>query len=560
MADESVEKQSPGLATGNVPSPRPTPKLDPEQAGIAQLSNGLTFTEIGQSGLRAFAGYIREEFLPNLQGRQGARSYREMADNSPTIGGILWAITASMRKVDWRVLPRDEAGAQENEERIEFVESIMNDMSATWEETVSENLSMLTYGYAPHEIIYKRRLGRTPGADPTNPGQELPGSQYDDGLIGWRRLPIRGQDTVLKWFFDLNGQPIGLTQQPYIGALVDIPIQKMLLFRPSAMKGNPEGRSIIRNAWTSYNYIKRLQEQEAITYERFGGFPVARVPSQVVTNAAAGNAEAQAVLTNMKRLVTNIRIDEQMGAILPSDCFEGANGPTPGAYKYDLEFKTPAAGRSSMSPHETINRYSVNMMISVLADFLQMGHEVRGTQGLSTNKVDMFFLAIEGFLNANASVYNRYALPRLWGLNGWDEADMPKLVPDLAQRIDLDVLSNYVMRLAQVGMPMFPNEELQSYLMDAAGLPDVTDPDALEFAGMTPELIAAATDATLNPPDPMADPNAPPIRNDGIAKILRAALAKRIIRMGGPRFGVSTTRKRTKRHKHRKERIEEYER
>lgn len=556
MADP-VEKLAPGLATGNVPSPPlPSQTTTADYGGVVNaMGAGMTFKEVGQTGLRAFAGYVREDFLPQLQGRQASRTYREMADNSPVIGGILFAIMSAMRKVSWRVLPNP-AGV-ESQERIDFVASLMDDMSMTWEETIAENLSMMQFGFSAHEIVYKRRMGRTTRPDPDNPGRDMPGSRYDDGLIGWRRLPVRGQDTVLKWFFDYNGQTTGLTQQPYIGAMVDIPIEKLLLFRPTAFKSNPEGRSILRNSVTSYWYVKRLQEQEVITYERFGGFPVMRLPSAVLDAAAAGDSASLALVNNMKRIVTNIRVDEQMGLLLPSTVYEGSNGPS-NIYQFDLEFKTPTAGRSAMSPNETIGRHSINMMVSVLADWLQMGHEKTGTQGLSTNKVDMFFLAIEGYLNGLAAVYNRYALPRLWALNGWDEADMPMIEPDLAQRIDLDVLSNYVLRMSQTGMPLFPNEELQSYLMDVAGLPDVQDPLAAEVAGMTPELIAAMTDGKLNPPvPPQPGPNGePPIRDDPMAKLIRGAFAKRVIRHGGPKFGVTT--KAAKKKSHRVARINKY--
>ena len=118
-------------------------------------------------------------------------------------------------------------------------------MSHSWEDLVDENLSMLTYGFAPHEIVYKRRMGRDPGMDTERPGHQLPQSEYDDKLIGWRRMPIRGQDTVLKWFFDENGQVKGMTQMPWVGGLIDLPIEKLLIFRPSAHKNNPEGRSIL---------------------------------------------------------------------------------------------------------------------------------------------------------------------------------------------------------------------------------------------------------------------------------------------------------------------------
>src|ERR1700730_11366710 len=44
------------------------------------------------------------------------------------------------------------------------------------------------------------------GRDPT---KEIPSSKFNDGRIGWRRLPIRGQDVVLKWFFDPNAGSTG---------------------------------------------------------------------------------------------------------------------------------------------------------------------------------------------------------------------------------------------------------------------------------------------------------------------------------------------------------------
>jgi len=75
---------------------------------------------------------------------------------------------------------------------------------------------------------------------PIAPEDEQPPSQFKDGRIGWHQLPIRGQETVFKWFMDTNGQITGVTQQPWVGQLIDIPAPKFLLFRPTAHKNNPE--------------------------------------------------------------------------------------------------------------------------------------------------------------------------------------------------------------------------------------------------------------------------------------------------------------------------------
>jgi broad specificity phosphatase PhoE len=424
-----------------------------------QMTNGMTFGEYGQSGLRAFSGWVREEFVPELVGRQGARTYREMADNSPIVGSMLYAIKATMLKVQWRVIPPSEGG--DAQEKADFVDSLMRDMSHTWEEHVDETLSMLTYGYAPHEIVYKRRLGRNPGNDPRRPGRSLPKSDYDDGLIGWRRIPLRGQETILKWFFDENGTVTGVTQQPWTGPIVDLPIEKMLLFRPSVHKGNPEGRSILRNAWRPYHFTKRIEEQEAIMFERLNGVPVVRVPNTLIEQAKAGNADAVAMLNSYKQMATNLRINEQMGILLSSQPYIGDTGQPSQVYQYDIQLLTPEARRTGAVPDTVLTRYATQMLQTVMADFLALGHGARGTQALAINKTDMFLQAIEGLLNNNAAVYKKHGLPRVWALNGFDEELLPEISPDLAQRVDLDVLSNFVLRLSQSGMPMFPNEEMQ---------------------------------------------------------------------------------------------------
>lgn len=449
---------------------------------IPALLSGMTWSDVGSSGLRQYSGWVREEFLPQLVGLDGARTYREMLDNSSTVGAIIFAIQQQMRKVVWRT--KEASDRPEAKEAAEFADSLRFDMSETWEEFIAEALSMLGYGFAPHEIVYKRRNGK-------NVARGEPPSKFNDGRIGIRRLPIRGQDTVIKWFFDQNGTTLGLTQQPWVGVLIDIPIEKLLLFRPTVHKGNPEGRSILRNAYRPYTFIKRLEEQEAIMIERFGGLPVITVPNALLEAAGAGDAKAQATLAAYKRIVTNVRVDEQMGIVLPSDTYPGAAGMPSNVPMYGFRLETPNGGRTSVDAGNTIERYKLEITMTVLADFLSLGHAARGTQNLAISKVDMFMSAIEGWLNMIASVLNRFLLPRVWALNGMDPALMPEYVPDLAQRIDLDSLGNFVLHLAQAGMQMFPDVELENFIRDAAGLPDITDEAAYAAAaaGTDPDLL-----------------------------------------------------------------------
>lgn len=533
----SLGSRSSLTALSAVPALSPSPARVPQKMPqgymtggwpIPQMNAALTFRDIGTSGLRQYGGWVREEFLPQLSGRQAARTFREMMDNSSTIGAAMFAVIASMRKVEWRTEPADDTPAAQ--EMADFVDSCRDDMSHTWSDFVIEMLSMLGYGFAPMEIVYKRRNGRAPGTDPGNPGRDLPKSKYDDGLVGWRRLPLRGQDTVIKWFFGESNEILGMTQQPWIGPLVDIPIEKMLLFRPHQRKNNPEGSSILRTAYRSWFLAKRLEEQEAILFERISGLPVVKVPNELFDLASSGNSDAVAKLAAFKNIALNLRIDEQMGVVLPSDCWPGAGGAPSSQPMYSLELITPASTRSGANSDQIIQRYNLNILTSILADFLQLGHGARGTQSLAVSKTDMFFQAIEGYLNSSADVLNRYALPRLWDLNGLDHDLAPEITPDLAVRLDLDVLSNFILRMSQSGMPLFPDPELEQWVRDAAGLPDVTEEGAAR-AMMLGQIGVpqGGADPSLSPEDQAGKTP----QQQGTEAMVKAAIVRRLLKMNG---------------------------
>jgi hypothetical protein len=468
----------------------PTSKaLDPnsDSSGgfnVAPLIGGMgrqtLFTDYGSYGLRQYGGWIREEILPELTGREAARAYREMLDNSAVVGAMIFTIQQAMRKVKWRMAPADEKNA-ESVAAAEFAESLRHDMSHTWDDALTEILSMLPFGFSVHEIVYKYRLGKRPrraADDMVDP----PSSKYDDGLIGWRRLPIRGQETIIKWFFDRNGQIRGVTQQPWVGSLLDIPVEKFLLFRPTQHKNNPEGRSVLRNAYRSYYFMKRMEELEAILFERMGGLPVMYVPSSLLDKAAStANTpdvrQAQATVAEYKSIATRTRINDQMGAVLPSDPYKDMEGKPTSVRMYELKLVTPERGRMTVDSDKIIQRHTVQILMTLLADFIKLGHEVRGTNNLAVTRVDMFYAAIEGWLHSIASVFNRFGFPRVFEVNAMAEDLVPTLEPDMPQRLDLDSLGAFIKNVAGSGMLM-PDAELEEFIRDAAGFPAVENPDA----------------------------------------------------------------------------------
>ena len=167
-----------------------------------------------------------------------------------------------------------------------------------------------------------------------------------------------------------------------------------------------------------------------------------------------------------------------------------------------------------------------------------MGHDARGAQNLGETKLDLFMQAVEGWLNTLAAVLNRHMLPQMWKLNGMDMDYLPSYVPDTAQRPDMDALSNFVVRMSQAGMPLFPDPDLESYIRDAAGLPDISENSGArdlivqaqqQQAELERDSQLAQNETMRNPPPKPAPKGSPAQKLDAV---LKASMARRARQLG----------------------------
>lgn len=408
--------------------------------------------EIGRIGQRRYGGIFYEEFLPELQGTRGMKAYREMADNDDTVGSIMFSIKMLIRHVSWNVEPGGDS--VKDREAAEFVKSCMDDMQCTWTDTISEILSFLVYGWSFHEIVYKRRMGKTRNRS-TN-------SKYSDTLIGWQKLPIRSQDTLYQWEFDKKDNLKGMTQMPPPDfGLFTIPIQKALLFRTESAKDNPEGRSILRNAYRPWYFKRRIQEIEAIGVERdLAGLPVFHAPNGIdiwdVNDPEMVNTHA-----SLLKMVKNIRRDEYEGLVLP--------------YGYEFELVS-TGGTRQFDTNAIINRYDTKIAQTVLADFIMLGHEKVGSFALSSDKTELFSVAISSFLDIICETFNSQGIPSLIDINGsYFEGitDYPKMRHGDIEEKDIQKMGQYIRDMVGIGI-VVPDDGLEDYVRDVGGLPERT--------------------------------------------------------------------------------------
>lgn len=438
--------------------------------------------EIGRTGQQRYGGVFYEEFLPELRGQRGIRAYKEMSENDDIIGAILFAVKMLIRNVHWGVQP---GGAEEiDEECAAFVESCLYDMEDSWTGTLSEILSFLVYGWSAHEIVYKRRMGR-------NRDVRL-GSKHSDGLIGWQKLPIRAQDTLYQWEYGTNDDLHGMTQMPPPDfGFITIPIEKLLLFRTEIRKGNPEGRSVLRNAYRSWFFKKRFQEIEGIGIERdLAGLPVLVAPEGV--DIWDNDPDIVRTRTLAETLVKNIRRDSMEGIVLPAG--------------WDLKLLS-TGGKRNFDTNATIDRYDTRMAMTVLADFVLLGHQKVGSFALSDNKTEMFSLAIGAFLDIICEEFNKKAIPYLVDVNGehfGGITDYPELVHGDIETQDLGKLGDYIQKMTGIGV-LQPDSGLEDFVRQQAGLPERLD----EYTGpnMTPPHRAQSEENTQDIEDTVTEEN-----------------------------------------------------
>lgn len=416
--------------------------------------------ELGSTGLKRSAGYINEEFLPALKGRKAVQVFREMSENDPVVGALLFAVDRLLRQINWRVEPASHN--EEDKKAAEFLESCMEDMTHTWDEFITEVLTMLPYGWAYHEVIYKKRVG------PHEKDAKYR-SRYTDGKIGWRKMPIRSQETLQKWIFDDKGGIKGMVQlAPPQYKTTFLPIDKSLLFRVTTVKNNPEGRSFLRNAYRPWYYKKRLEEIEGIGVERdLAGLPVAKVPHDYL--AAKKGTDKAKMVDAFRKMVRSVRRDEQEGVVIPTSYDQDTKQPL-----FDFSLLNSGGGRT-FDTNSIIQRYEQRILMTVLADFIMVGHQGQGSYALHTDKTGLFRASINSVSQAIADVLNRYAVPRLFAVNGWKVDQLPQFEPGDVDPPDLQQLAMFMGQMNQAGVQWFPDPELEKFLRDAARLPKLDE-------------------------------------------------------------------------------------
>lgn len=410
---------------------------------------------LGVSGTELFAGIITEEYNPELSDIKGIKIYDKMRKSDATVSAAVSASELPIRRASWFIKT-----ASEDEKDIEirdFVSrALFDEMLLTWDNFLRQALLMLPFGVMVFEKVFALR--------------EIDGKQR----IIWSKLAPRLPKSITHWE-TANGNP-GIQQlDPNVGEAISIPMEKLLVFVHNMEGENWWGNSILRSAYKPWYMKTNLEKIDSVAHERQGlGIPFVKLPS--------GYTDAD--VTKAENVLKNLRANEKGFLLEPEDI--------------TVEFKDMKAN-TVKDPTRAIAYHNRQIVLAVLAQFLDLGSGSTGSRALSEDHTNLFLQSLEAIANSVADVINKFAIKELVDLNFENVEKYPSLGYNGIARVDVEKLSTAYQRFTQSG-GLKATEADDQFLRELMGLPENVegDTDDSEEKAETKEAEDAADELGMS--------------------------------------------------------------
>lgn len=452
---------------------------NPVQKAVDDTPDRFKLSESGYLGLNVFNGVSNDELKKELNFPNSVNTYKQMSYHA-TINSALTLFENLIGKADWKFKAINDATPEELKQ-AKIVNEMMQDLTdQTWSEFISEAMSANMYGFSVHEKVYRRRLKSN-------------GSKYDDGVIGWKKLPIRNQETIEKFIFSEDGNEIRGVKQN-LSSISDVynryssrtnnevilPRSKIMLFRAGKHKGDPFGKSMLRDAYLAWRFLSVIEEIEANGVAKdLAGLPVLKLPPQYLSSEAS--PDQKAIRAYYENVMRNLQLNQQSALILPQ-----AHDPDTKQPLFELELLS-LNGSKAMDTTK-IKEYYKNLILTALfADILVLGQSGGGSNALGQVKNSLSATAAEAMLKKIRDVINEDLIKQTYELNGWDTSRMGHMDFDNLEIEDLESFSKAVQRFASTSVIEVDravlNRVRESIGVDA--LPDDAEPNKEYLPEMT---------------------------------------------------------------------------
>lgn len=448
--------------------------LEAKLAAITSLPKAFS-TEQGSSGIDWLSGADDGEFIHELRGVRGFQLLREMRDNDPIVGSFLFAIEMTMRGLSYRIKPANDS--KQAKKLAMLVETAMHDMVGyPWAFHLADWTSSLVFGWGLHSVAYKICNG-------ANSDRYL-SSKYDDGMVRWKTMALRAQVNFVDWVRQPGTDNVtGCVFRNGEGGEFEVDLGRAVHYRPGAYLNSPFGRSMVRNAVTSWWTKKRVHEFELTGIERnLAGYPVLTPTEDLGMNLwDTSDANAVSTLRAAKDFVQNVRRNKLQGAVIP--------------YGWKLELLS-SASRQQYDTNKIVERLDHRIASTCLGTFVLMGFQSVGSNALSMTMKDAFDIALAAVAKGMAEQFNEQAIVPLIEYNGYRRELAPTLEYGDIKPKDLGPLGAFINMLSNAGYKVWKDRPLENFLRVYAGLPESNQPEETSDIKPTPQDDVPKEDTT----------------------------------------------------------------
>lgn len=474
----------------------------------------MSLAGLGSTGMSRYSNMYREDYNAELRGQIGRVKFEKMRKSDSQVRATLRLVKTPVLSARWYVSPAESAGSSsetdvspKDKKIAQFVsDCFFKWMDTSWPQLLSDILVMLDFGFSAFVKEWQvKRISR---------GQTR---------VIWKQLSPRHPLSVFGWYYTDRGEPdyftFGDPNAKY--GLVEIPIERSLVFTFDKEGGDFEGVSVLRTAYQNWFYKQNLYKVDAIQKERHGiGIPLIYLPPGF-------NDDDKRLADEIGR---NLRTNEKAHVVLP--------------FNWKIEMLKLEGNLTNAL--ESAEHHDLMIARNVLGQFINS--VAAGGNASSSDQIILFQKATRYIADIIRDVFNKWAIPELVDYNFSAVDSYPELrVRRIGDTQDWRTMSFAIRNFIGAGA-LTPDEPLEDWIRNEMDLPlqdhsttrfvvpwgdQPLDPNAAPVGGadVTPGAGGEASSATHqnggagtvakglpksnNPQTRQTNPSAKPVANRG---------------------------------------------
>lgn len=423
----------------------------------AKLPIGQMRTTFGDAGTQHYSGYFQEEPNKKWRDHERVKTVEEMRTSDGTIRAVLSSVKTPILNAGHSIEPASEDAR--DIEIAQFIESQLYNLKfRSINELLKEILTCVEFGHSVFELILDQRLS--------------------DGKIALLDVAPRIQSSIERW--KLSDGRFGITQNilndnnTKNGMFIkrEIPAGKLAIFTMDKEGDDVTGRSLLRSSYIHWRMKTDIYRIQAVGIERFSlGVPVGTLPEGV------GAEEKEA----FEEAIQNIYTNEQQYLLLPHE-----------GYKFELVVPNNSGNASYIQ--EFIDHHDRRILLSVLAEFLDLGATGGGSYALSEDQSSFFLKYVEQLAVYVAEQINKQIIKKLVDYNYDNVSEYPKFVFSSLGELDYDEMSQVIERLTNTGYMNKEDVRIMQFVRRLFKLPELTEDEEVEMKARQKEPTEEPTE------------------------------------------------------------------